>query len=242
MMSGKRMLRVCIVILGGGAVKCRVRFIAYALVALIGVTSCALIQSREIGQEQGRVAQATATVQANDLPVVDWHGWALELKCCDKSTVVFHPQGWSPTGVGALRLTTLSPTMLTQIAEAAEQVAGIHVWGTLTCELPYNGGCLLSVTRIRRDDEPVAYEPDTVEGWQGILVDTPEQAQPGLYFVLSGAFPAWYRVSQDSHVDASDLDSYRDARSVLRVWGRLKSEVGVGNGSEIVLTRVKSLS
>jgi hypothetical protein len=81
------------------------------------------------------------------------------------------------------------------------------------------------------------FDPDPVEGWEGVIYSGPPGLQVDDYFVLVGDFNVWYGIwSPDSPIN-SQLEALRDTGTVIKVWGELVAGVMDGNGTQVQANR-----
>jgi hypothetical protein len=115
-----------------------------------------------------------------------------------------------------------------------------HFWGTLDCAVPDYGGCQFVVTQLRPDGPGAPFfEPTPVEGWPGVIVSTPGDAQFDDYFVSSGKFRPRYGIDSADAALAAQLASLRDTGSIARVWGQVTCPAIDVQGAQIQVERVE---
>jgi len=117
-----------------------------------------------------------------------------------------------------------------------------HFWGTLTCNLPSDGVCLLTVSRLREDGPGEFFDPDPVEGWDGILVSS--TFNMGLTTVLVNTevpFPVYFGLDSTDPEISAQFEALRDSGAVVRVWGELYAGVMNTNATSIMVAGIEVL-
>jgi len=117
-----------------------------------------------------------------------------------------------------------------------------HFWGTLSCDAPDLGGYQLLVTRLRVDGPGPFFQPDPVEGWEGLILSAATGPRSGRddRFVLRGDFAVQYGIDAGNRPQiAEQLASLRNADTVVRIWGQLNAGVPDWNGAQIQVTRLE---
>ena len=103
------------------------------------------------------------------------------------------------------------------------------------------GGCELVVSRLRPSGPGPFFDPDPVEGWEGVIYSGPPGLQVDDYFALVGDFNVWYGIySPDSAIN-NQLESLRDMGTIIKVWGELVAGVIDGNGTQIQVNRFEGV-
>ena len=145
-----------------------------------------------------------------------------------------------PDGTAEVGLTGADHEIEAQIAALRDQEPPnnhAHFWGALTCDSNDYGGCQLVVSRLRPDGPGPFFDPDPVEGWEGMIFSGPPGLQVDDYFVLVGDLNLWYGIwGADPAID-SQLEDLRDTGTVIRVWGDLLAGIMDGNGTQIQVSR-----
>jgi len=117
-----------------------------------------------------------------------------------------------------------------------------HFWGTLTCNLPSDDVCLLTVSRLRKDSSREFFDPDPVEGWKGILVSN--TFNMGLTTVLVNTeipFPVCFGLDSTDPEISAQFEALRDSGTVVRIWGDLSAGVMNTNATSIMVTGIEVL-
>jgi putative hemolysin len=201
----------------------------------------------------GQVAETFVSIPIPDtssptsgLPVVAWYGY-----------VVSAPEGSQyddylvalPEGVVEVGLDSLDKTVRAEIAALRDRQSPgnhAHFWGVLVCDVPDYGGCQLEVARIRPDGPGSFFDPDVVEGWEGVIYSGPPGPRSGGddYFALVGDYPIQYGITADAALEDTlalytQLESLRDSGAVVRVWGQVAAGVMDWNGTQIQVNRIE---
>jgi len=151
-----------------------------------------------------------------------------------------------PAGTAEVGLDSLDEAVKAEIEalrDSGEPGQYAHFWGALTCDVPDYNGCQLVVSRLRPDGPGSFFDPDPVEGWEGVVYSGPSGARSGGddYFVLTGDFQVQYGIEAaptESSV-GEQLASLRDTGTVVRVWGELVAGVPDWNGTQIQVRRIE---
>jgi hypothetical protein len=78
-----------------------------------------------------------------------------------------------------------------------------------------------------------------VEGWEGTVVTNPAWAQVDDAFVLAGDYPVHYGIWSEDPDLAARLEGYRNAGTLIRVWGQVLCGVPDANGCQIRVRRLE---
>ena len=175
-----------------------------------------------------------------DLPVVGWYGSVHSEPDDSQCDDYFSLQ---PQGMGIwMGLTGASPAIEDQIValrDKEEPGKYAHFWGTLTCNVPDCNACQLRVTHLRPDGPGPFFNPDPVEGWEGIIITRSDWAQIDDAFILAGNYPVHYGISSEDAGLAAQLEDLRNTRTVIRVWGQVTCGIPDANGCRIEVTRIE---
>jgi hypothetical protein len=145
-----------------------------------------------------------------------------------------------PDGTADVGLTGADAEIEAQIVDLRDQEPPnkhAHFWGLLTCDSNDYGGCQLVVSRLRPDGPGPFFDPDPVEGWEGVIFSGPPGLQVDDYFILVGDLNLWYGIWGADPALNSQLEDLRDTGTVIRVWGDLLAGIMDGNGTQIQVSR-----
>ncbi|MGB3714818.1 MAG: hypothetical protein WA996_10350 [Candidatus Promineifilaceae bacterium] len=181
-------------------------------------------------------------VSSGGTTVVAWYGYVAGTPAGSQfdDYLVVLPEGTAEVGI-----TGADAAIEDEIVAMRDMVEGpgkyAHFWGTLVCPRLDYGGCELAVTRIRADGPGAFFEPDPVEGWEGVIYSGPPGPRSGGddSFVLLGDLNIWYGIwSADTDIN-SQLESLRDSGTVIQVWGELIAGIPDWNGTQIQVSRLE---
>ncbi len=180
-----------------------------------------------------------APAPVSDLPVVGWYGSVHSLPA-----EANHDDYLSllPEGAGKVGLVGESPAVEAMIVDMRDKEPPskyAHVWGTLSCGVSDYGGCQLVVSHMRPDGPGPLFNPDPVEGWEGILITNSAWAQIDDALVLAGPYPVHYGVWSEDPAVAAQLEGYRNTPVAIRVWGQVTCGVMDANGCQIQVSKVE---
>jgi len=209
--------------------------VSYPILAPRMVVYKVLVSNEGTGfQWQGEVdatGQVTETRAASSgKPVIGWYGQLNRLPAGDQFDDYFRLE---PEGSGEFGLSGADVSIEAQIESLRDSGAYAHIWGTLVCGVADYKGCEILVTRLRPEGTEFPLSPDPVEGWEGTVSSLPAMAQYDDYFVLAGDLPIRYGIASGDPSLARELESLRDTRTVVRLWGRLTCGVPDVNASQI---------
>jgi hypothetical protein len=145
-----------------------------------------------------------------------------------------------PEGAGRVGIAGVTPELEAEIVALRDKQAPgnlVHIWGTLTCNVPDTNGCQLVATRLRYG--ATYTEPEPVEGWEGTLTGNKPGTQFDDFFRLSGRFGVAYGLHSLDAGLQEQLDALRDTGKPFRVWGVLRCGVPDAFGSQIEVTRIE---
>lgn len=143
---------------------------------------------------------------------------------------------------GVVGIVGASTSIRNQIASLKDVLPGANFWGALTCNFPSDGVCLLTVSRLREDGPGEFFDPDPVEGWDGILVSN--TFNMGLTTVLVNTevpFPVYFGLDSTDPEISAQFEALRDSGAVVRVWGELSAGVMNTNATSIMVTGIEVL-
>jgi putative hemolysin len=146
----------------------------------------------------------------------------------------------APEGAGEIGIAGADEEIEAQIValrDQAEPGKYAHFWGTLTCDVPDYGGCQLLVTHLRVGTEIT--KPETVEGWDGVVVREPPLSQYDDHFILSGDFLIFYGIGSTDPAIAAQLEELRNTMTPIRIWGEVTYGVMDVNGCTIDVTHIE---
>jgi hypothetical protein len=218
--------------------------ITYPLVAPEAVIYQVVVANQTTGfqweGEVNAVLQVTETLApTGGQPVVGWLGRVVSLPDGGQfdDYLVLEPEG-----AGEVGLTGADNTVEAQIIalrDKEEPGKYAHFWGTLTCPVLDYGGCELVVSRLREARPGPSFDPDPVEGWEGIIVSFPPGSQFADHFLLAGDFPVGYGIESLDPTLAAQLAGLRDTGTAIRVWGELVCPAMAPYGTGIVVSRIE---
>jgi len=215
--------------------------ITYPLVAPEAVVYQVVVANQTTGfQWEGgvnAVLQVTETLApTGGQSVVGWLGRVVSLPAGGQfdDYLVLEPEG-----AGEVGLTGADNTVEAQIQVLRDSDTYAHFWGALTCPVLDYGGCQLVVSRLRKDRPGPSFDPDPVEGWEGIIVSFPPGSQFDDYFLLAGDFPVGYGIDSLDPTLAAQLAGLRDTGTAIRVWGELVCPTINAYGTGIVVSRIE---
>ncbi len=173
-----------------------------------------------------------------EMPVVAWYGQVHTIlgPWSDFEAVLVLPFG------GVVGLSGANATVQSEIAALKDTNQEANFWGTLTCNLLTDLICQLTVSRLRVDGPGEFYDPEPVEGWEGILVSS--AFNMGLFTVLvttEGPFPIYYSLDSADPELAAQLETLRDTGATVRIWGEISAGVMGMNATSIQVTRFEIL-
>jgi len=183
--------------------------------------------------------QAQLAAAPEGTAVVGWYGYVVSLPVGSEYDDYL---SLAPEGAGELGITGTDEEVEVQIValrDKEEPGKYAHFWGTLSCDVPDYGGCQLVVTRLRVDGPGEFFDPDPVEGWEGVIVSNPPMSQYDDHFVLSGDFFVMYGIGNSDPAVEAQLEELRDTMTPIQVWGELTCGVMDVNGCTIDVTRVE---
>ena len=102
-----------------------------------------------------------------------------------------------------------------------------------------SGACQLRVTHLRPDSPGPFFDPDPVEGWEGVVITNPVWAQIDDAFVLAGGYPVHYGIDSSDATLAAELEGLRNTGTTIRVWGQVTCGISDANGCRIEVTRIE---
>ncbi len=116
-----------------------------------------------------------------------------------------------------------------------------NFWGRLDC--PTMDNCLFTVSKLRIDGPGEFLPPDTVEAWQGVIINGPEGPRSGGddYFVLNGDIPFQYGIQGETDSIQQQIDAFRDANTPVKIWGQLYAGRPDWQGTQIIVTRIEAI-
>ena len=124
-----------------------------------------------------------------------------------------------------------------------------HFWGKLTCDVIDYGGCQLLVERLRIDGPGEFFEPDSVEGWKGIIkglsYDEPGAPHPDDAFIPAGDYPVQYGIDSAISTESGERDlsevitALRDTGHEVIIWGNVVCGVPDAGGCHIEVYRIE---
>jgi putative hemolysin len=197
-------------------------------------------QDGELPPQFNRLIQAQlAAAPKEGTKVVGWYGHIVSLPAgsqYDDYLVL------APEGVGEIGIAGADEGIEAQIVALRDQEEPgkyAHFWGTLTCDVPDYGGCQLVVTRLRVDGPGEFFDPDPVEGWDGVIIGEPPLSQYDDHFVLSGDFLVFYGIDSTDSAVTAQLEELRDTMIPVRLWGEVTCGVMDVNGCTIDVARVE---
>ncbi len=179
------------------------------------------------------------TGQETEQRVVAWYGYIAGTPAGSQfdDYLVVLPEGTAEVGITSADAAIEAEIVALRDKEAPGKYA--HFWGTLGCPMVDYGGCQLVVSRLRSDGPGDFFDPDPVEGWEGIIYSGPPGPRSGGddAFVLVGDWDIWYGIwSADPDIN-SQLESLRDTETVIRVWGEVLAGIPDWNGTQIQVSR-----
>jgi len=176
---------------------------------------------------------------AGGLPVVGWYGSVHSL--ADGSQFDDY-LALLPEGAGEMGLIGASPAVEDQIIalrDKEEPNKYANFWGTLTCNVSDYNACQLLVTHLRPDGPGPFFNPDPVEGWEGVIITSSAWAQIDDAFVLAGGYPVHYGIDSSDATLAAELEGLRNTGTTIRVWGQVTCGIPDANGCRIEVTRIE---
>ena len=187
----------------------------------------------------GELIQAQLTSALTEIAVVGWYGQVLSTpdgaQYDDYLSLV-------PAGVGEVGLAGADEAVEAEIVVLRDSESYAHFWGTLTCGVPDYGACLLIVSRLRVDGPGPLFDPDPVEGWEGVIASNPPMAQFDDHFALTGDFLIIYGITSADPAVLAQLENAREALAPVRVWGQVTCGVPDENGCQIDVTRIEPVA
>ncbi len=168
-------------------------------------------------------------------PVVAWYGRVVsppEGSALDGTLLVL------PAGTAEIGLVGVDKTAKGTIAELRDTTKRGHFWGQLHCDSA-GGPCQLAVERVRPDGPGSMFDPEPVEGWEGVIYSGPAGPRSGGddYLALVGDLQIQYGLWAEDGPLADQLASLRDSGTVVRVWGQLIAGIPDWNGTQIQASR-----
>lgn len=196
-------------------------------------------QDVEPSDRFGALIQEWLTAAPTEIAVVGWYGQVLST-----------PDGAQyddylslmPPGVGEVGLRGAADAVETEIEGLRNSGTYAHFWGALTCGMLDYGACQLVVDRLRVDGPGPLFDPDPVEGWEGVVASNPPMAQFDDHFTLTGDFLIMYGITSSDPDALAQLERARDALSPVRVWGQVTCGVPDENGCQIDVTRMETVA
>ena len=146
-----------------------------------------------------------------------------------------------PPGVGEVGLRGVDDIVEVEIEALRDSETYAHFWGTLTCGVLDYGACQLVVDRLRVDGPGPLFDPDPVEGWEGIVASNPPMAQFDDHFTLTGDFLIMYGIDSSDPDVLAQIKSARELLAPVRVWGQVTCGVPDENGCQIAVTRIEAV-
>lgn len=199
-----------------------------------------------LGYDAELPAQLTPLIQAQlaaapeeETDVVGWYGHVASLPSGSQydDYLVLAPEGVGEIGIAGADEETEARVVALRDQEEPGKYA--HFWGTLTCDVPDYGGCQLVVTRLRVDGPGEFFDPDPVEGWDGVVVREPPLSQYDDHFVLSGDFFVFYGIDSADPTIAAQLKELLNTMIPVRIWGEVTCGVMDVNGCTIDVTHLE---
>ncbi len=196
-------------------------------------------QDGELPPQFNTLIQAQLAAAPQGTEVVGWYGSVASLPSgsqYDDYLVL------APEGVGEIGIAGADEGIEAQIVALRDQEEPgkyAHFWGAFTCDVPDYNGCQIVVTRLRVDGPGEFFDPDPVEGWDGVVVGEPPLSQYDDHFVLSGDFFVFYGIDSSDPAVAAQLEELRNTMIPVRIWGEVSCGVMDVNGCTIDVTRVE---
>ncbi len=144
--------------------------------------------------------------------------------------------------VGEIALVGADPAVDAQIYELRDKEAPgseAHFWGQVACEGKVLASCQLVVDYLRPAGPGTTFDPQPVEGWEGVIYNGPPGPRSGGddYFALSGAFHIQYGIWAFDENLRSELESLRDTGTVIKIWGQVLAGTLDWGGAQIQVDR-----
>jgi hypothetical protein len=172
-------------------------------------------------------------------PVVAWYGYVASTPDGAQfdDYLVLEPEGTGEIGLEGVNAEIEAEIVALRDKEAPGRHA--NFWGTLTCNVSDYNACQLLVTRLRPDSPGPFFDPDPVEGWEGVVITNPVWAQVDDAFVLAGGYPVHYGIDSSDATLAAELEGLRNTGTTIRVWGQVTCGIPDANGCRIEVTRIE---
>ncbi len=144
--------------------------------------------------------------------------------------------------VGEIALVGADPAVDAQIYELRDKEAPgseAHFWGQAACEGKVLASCQLVVDYLRPAGPGTTFDPQPVQGWEGVIYNGPPGPRSGGddYFALSGAFHIQYGIWAFDENLRSELESLRDTGAVIKIWGQVLTGTLDWGGAQIQMDR-----
>ena len=189
---------------------------------------------RELLQSAIEMSPPAAKVGTDDgWRAVAWYGAVVSSEQGDRLVL-------QPEGVGELAVAGWEDEDQQQIDALRDQTEPgryAHFWGVVQCE---GESCTLTADRIRVDASGLMYPPETVDGWEGVIVSPGgDGAEYDDAFVLAGDWPLLYGIGSRDEDLASRIEALRDTDTLCSIWGELTAGLPDANGTQIVVTAIE---
>ena len=189
----------------------------------------------------------TPASSGDEVAVVGWYGSVHSAPAgsgYDDYLVVLPttPEGVAAAEVGLVGLAPADEAAIAALRDKEPPNKYAHFWGTLRCGVDDYNGCRLEVTHLRPDGPGPTFNPDPVEGWEGMVVTNSAWAQIDDAFVLAGDYPVQYGIWSKDPALNEQLAGYRNSGTTLRVWGQVLCGVPDANGCQIQVNRLEEAS
>ena len=183
----------------------------------------------------GQVAETPATIAGQ--PIACWYGRIVSMQ---PGAQFDDYLALEPEGAGELGIEGADADLVAQIESLRDSSIYAHFWGTLTCDVPDYGGCQLRVSQLRPEGPGGPFfDPASVEGWEGTIINTPPDAQFDDIFIMAGDFAVGYGIESFDPSLTVQLQSLRDSESIIRVWGQVTCPAINAYGTSILVDRIE---
>jgi len=187
--------------------------------------------------------EVTRLVTEGDEPVVDWVGVIKRTEPGVQFEDYF--QLLDPDkalyGTDAFGVDSADEAIAERLADLRGTDAVVHVWGTLQRLAPDAHGFRIQVDRLEIDEEPAPASAmgEPVEGWWGVIVSNPPDAQFDDYFERQIYGAPRYGIEASDPDLCEQIEALRDSGKTVHVYGLLVENVPDAYGRQIVVSRIE---
>ncbi|MFN2285658.1 MAG: DUF333 domain-containing protein [Anaerolineae bacterium] len=168
--------------------------------------------------------------------VSDWAGFIVGTPEGAQFDDYFEKEGYDD---GQFGVESHDPTIQAKIAALRDSNQQVHIWGTLTEDVPDFNGTQIDVQRLEVEAlAEVETITEPVEDWVGVVVSNPEGAQFDDYFQMMDQNGTRVGIAGFGEI-GEQLVALRDTGTVIHVWGIIRRNVPDAYGSQVEVTRLE---